>query len=155
MRIAKANFGTLPLSRLRMIQFSMGMLFLYLLFISLEIPFVFTTGSGSDDGSMGLFTDALPKHVLLGMEAEHLGAVSRPFWGSSVTSLHPLKFSWTPERRMREFKRLSGLFFNESMLGDMDGPKDEFSVLDRRAKQAWVVGRKVWEELRSTEIRTQ
>ncbi|KAH7570183.1 hypothetical protein ACOSP7_018164 [Xanthoceras sorbifolium] len=152
----RAKFeSVLPLSRLRMIQFSMGMLFLYLLFISFEIPFVFTTGSGSEDSPMGLFTDALPKHVLLGMEAEHLGAASRPSWGSSVTSPHHLKFSRTPERRMREFKRLSGLFFNESMFGDMDGPKDEFSVLDKRAKQAWVVGRKVWEELESAETRTQ
>ncbi|TXG56425.1 hypothetical protein EZV62_017738 [Acer yangbiense] len=151
--------SVLPLSRLRMIQFLMGVMFLYLLVMSFEIPLVFRTGSGSDDdddGSMmGFFTDAVPKHVLLEMEAEHLVAASRPSKGSSLTT-HHREFSPSPERqRMREFKRVSGLFFNESMFHDMDGPKDEFSVLHKSAKQAWVVGRKVWEELGSAETRTQ
>ncbi|KAK1552953.1 hypothetical protein Q3G72_026301 [Acer saccharum] len=151
--------SVLPLSRLRMIQFLMGVMFLYLLVMSFEIPLVFRTGSGSDDddgGSMmGFFTDALPKHVLLEMEAEHLVAASRPSKGSSLTT-HHREFSPSPERqRMREFKRVSGLFFNESMFDNMDGPKDEFSVLHKSAKQAWVVGRKVWEELGSAETRTQ
>ncbi|KAK0574485.1 hypothetical protein LWI29_024358 [Acer saccharum] len=151
--------SVLPLSRLRMIQFLMGVMFLYLLVMSFEIPLVFRTGSGSDDddgGSMmGFFTDAVPKHVLLEMEAEHLVAASRPSKGSSLTT-HHREFSPSPERqRMREFKRVSGLFFNESMFDNMDGPKDEFSVLHKSAKQAWVVGRKVWEELGSAETRTQ
>ncbi|KAI9170126.1 hypothetical protein LWI28_022915 [Acer negundo] len=151
--------SVLPLSRLRMIQFLMGVMFLYLLVMSFEIPLVFRTGSGSDDdddGSMmGFFTDAVPKHVLLEMEAEHLVAASRPSRGSSLTT-HHREFSPSPERqRMREFKRVSGLFFNESMFDDMDGPKDEFSVLHKSAKQAWVAGRKVWEELGSAETRTQ
>ncbi|KAK3223148.1 hypothetical protein Dsin_010173 [Dipteronia sinensis] len=152
--------SVLPLSRLRMIQFLMGVLFLYLLVMSFEIPLVFRTGSGSDDddgGSMmGFFNDAVPKHVLLEMEAEHLVAASRPSKGSSLTT-HHREFSPSPERqrRMREFKRVSGLFFNDSMLDDMDGPKDEFSILHKSAKLAWVVGRKVWEGLESAETRTQ
>ncbi|KAK2636309.1 hypothetical protein Ddye_031101 [Dipteronia dyeriana] len=152
--------SVLPLSRLRMIQFLMGVLFLYLLVMSFVFPLVFRTGSGSDDDDdvsmMGFFTDAVPKHVLLAMEAEHLVAASRPSRGSSHTTHHRELYR-IPERQqqMREFKRVSGLFFNESMFDDMDGPKDEFSVLHKSAKQAWVVGRKVWEELESAETRTQ
>ncbi|XP_044490248.1 hydroxyproline O-galactosyltransferase GALT6-like [Mangifera indica] len=134
------------LSRLRMIQFLMGVLFLYILFMSFEIPLVFKTpDSESDDGSIGLFDNTLPKHVLLETESDKLNAVSRPSKGVSNS------FSGTPARKMREFKKVSGLFFNESMFERIYGSKDEFSVLQKTAKQAWAVGKKVWEELESGE----
>lgn len=138
--------SVLTLSRLRMIQFLMGVLFLYILFMSFEIPLVFRTAdSESDEGSVGFFDNALPKHVLLETESEEFNAASRPSRGVSN------RFSPTPERRTRKFKKVSGLFFNESMLEDIDGSKDEFSVLHKTAKQAWAVGKKVWEELQSGE----
>ncbi|KAJ0095120.1 hypothetical protein Patl1_16295 [Pistacia atlantica] len=138
--------SVLTLSRLRMIQFLMGVLFLYILFMSFEIPLVFRTAdSESDEGSIGFFDNALPKHVLLETDSEEFNAASQPSRGVSNS------FSRTPERRMREFKKVSGLFFNESMLEDIDGTKDEFSVLHKTAKQAWAVGKKVWEELESGE----
>ncbi|XP_044480713.1 hydroxyproline O-galactosyltransferase GALT6-like [Mangifera indica] len=136
--------SVLTLSRLRMIKFLMGVLFSYLLFMSFEIPLVFRTAdSESDDGSIGFFDNALPKHVLLETESEELNAASRPSRDDFNS------FSRTPERRMREFKKVSGLFFNESTLEDIEGSKDEFSFLHKTAKQAWLVGKKVWEELES------
>ncbi|GAY36523.1 hypothetical protein CUMW_022670 [Citrus unshiu] len=137
--------SVLPLSRLRLIQFLMGILFLYLLFMSFEIPFVFK----SDTGSVGFFADTLPKHVLLENEAEELYTASRPSKDTSASTYQT--FSRAPERRMREFKRVSGLFFNESALDDSESNIDEFSVLHKIAKDAWSVGKKVWDELESAE----
>lgn len=148
MKRAKLD-SVFPLSRLRLIQFFMGILFLYLLFMSFEIPLVFKTGSGSDDGSIGFVTDTLPKHVLLESEAEELYAASQPSKNTLLSTSQT--FPRTPERRMREFKKVSGLLFNESMFDDRDSNKDEFSILHKTAKHAWVVGKKVWDELQSAE----
>lgn len=137
--------SVLPLSRLRLIQFLMGILFLYLLFMSFEIPYVFK----SETGSVGFFTDTLPKHVLLESEAEEMYTASRPLKDTSASTYQT--FSRAPERRMRQFKSVSGLLFNESVFDDSESNKDEFSVLHRTAKDAWSIGKKVWAELESAE----
>lgn len=137
--------SVLPLSRLRLIQFLMGILFLYLLFMSFEIPFVFK----SETASVGFFTDTLPKHLLLESEPEELYTASRPSKDTSASTYQA--FSRVPERRMHEFKRVSGLFFNESAFDDSGSNKDEFSVLHKTAKDAWSFGKKVWDELESAE----
>ncbi|KAK8526516.1 hypothetical protein V6N12_020986 [Hibiscus sabdariffa] len=67
------------LSRLRLVQFLMGVLFLYLLFMSFEIPLVFKTGSA------GFYTDALPRPLFLESEEDFTdkSAPARPDDGSS------------------------------------------------------------------------
>ncbi|XP_075656813.1 hydroxyproline O-galactosyltransferase GALT5-like [Castanea sativa] len=107
-------------SRLRLLQLVMGIVFLCILVMTIEIPLVFRTESDSDDGAFGFF--------LPGDEPD----------GSYLYR--------KPKRQMHEFKRMSGLIFNESLF---DAKKDEFSELFKSAKQAWAIGKKLWEEMES------
>ncbi|KAK9276830.1 hypothetical protein L1049_006367 [Liquidambar formosana] len=150
----RGKFDTLVSpSRLRLIQVLLCVLFLCLLFMSFEIPLVFRTGldSASGDGFNGFLSDTLPRHVLLVSE-EELAEKDGPIRPSEV----PFRVSQRspnriPERRMREFKKVSGLSFDESVF---DGARrDEFSELHKSAKHAWVVGKKVWDELETGKFR--
>ncbi|OMO55011.1 hypothetical protein COLO4_36233 [Corchorus olitorius] len=142
----RAKFDSLVSpSRLRLLQFFMGVLFLYLLFMSFEIPLVLRTGFGS--GSGGFFPDTLSRPLILESEEDFTdkSAPARP-----LNDLDPVPQpgSRTPERKMREFKKLSGLLFNESSF-DTNDSKDEFSVLHKSARHAFVVGKKLWDDLQS------
>ncbi|PON67454.1 Glycosyl transferase [Parasponia andersonii] len=140
-------------SRLRLVQILMGLVFFYMLFMSFEIPLVLRTGfgSGSNDGLYGFIGDALSRPVVLESEEDLVDkdAPARPtedplraFGGSPY---------WTPERTMRKVKKVSGLVFNETVLDGNVG-KDGFSELHKAAKHAWVVGRKLWDQLESGKI---
>lgn len=141
-------------SRLGLLQVLMGVVFFYLLFMSFEIPLVLKTGigSGSGDGSFGFLSDSFPRPFALESEGElaDIDAPTRPtddplrlFGGSPYR---------TPERRrIREFKKVSGLVFNETAF-DSNAGKDEFSELHKAAKHAWVAGKKLWDELESGKI---
>ncbi|KAF2314808.1 hypothetical protein GH714_036693 [Hevea brasiliensis] len=88
-----------------------------------------------------LTTLALPRPILAGDDE------------ATRTVLDPHRvFLRIPERRVRETKRLSGLFFNESIFGAADA-FDELSALHKAAKQAWLAGKKLWEELESADHR--
>lgn len=136
----------LPLTRITLIQALMALLLVYLLFMSLEIPLIFKTGYGyeygsvSGDGSLGY---ALPRSLLVDND------------GAARTVFEPHKVVHrSPERRMREtkrVKRLSGLLFNETIF-DASDIADEFSVLHKAAKEAWLAGKKLWEELESGKV---
>ncbi|XVF44130.1 hypothetical protein PTKIN_Ptkin02bG0096000 [Pterospermum kingtungense] len=128
-------------SRLRLLQFSMGVLFLYLLFMSYEIPLVFKTGSG------GFFTDTLPRPLFIDSE-EDFTDESAPARSANDTGRFGRPGIRTPERRMREFKKVSGLLFNESSFDSKDS-EDEFSLLHKTARHAFVVGRRLWNDLQS------
>ncbi|KAF2282540.1 hypothetical protein GH714_043748 [Hevea brasiliensis] len=132
-----------PMARRTLIQALMAVLLLYLLFMSLEIPLIFKTGYGYESGSVpgdGSLSDALPRPLLAKND------------GVARTVLDPPRvFHRIPERRMRETKRLSSLLFNETIF-DASGIADEFSVLHKAAKEAWVAGKKLWEELESGKI---
>lgn len=140
-------------NRIRLLQILMGLVFIYLLFMSFEIPLVYRSGYGSvrGDGTFGFSSDALPRPFLLESEEEMAdkGAPSRP-------SDDPFRISQgsphrTPERRMGEFRKVSGLVFDESTF-DRNASKGEFSELQKAAKHAWVVGKKLWEEFESGKI---
>ena len=107
-------------SRLRLLQLLMGIVFLCILVMTIEIPLVFRTESDSHDGAFGF--------LLPGDELD----------GSYLYR--------KPKRQMQESKRISGLVFNESLF---DAKKDEFSELYKSAKQAWVIGKKFWDEMES------
>jgi hypothetical protein len=133
----RAKIETLvSLSRLRLLQLLMGTAFLYMLVMTFEIPQVLRIGSGfgsdMDDGAFGYIGDALPR--LLPIER-----------GDEPGDMYPYR---TPKRQMREFKRVSGLLFNESLF-DSNAGKDGFSELHKSVKHAWVVGKKLWEEMES------
>ncbi|MBA0700890.1 hypothetical protein Goari_022360 [Gossypium aridum] len=140
MKLAKFD-SLVSLSRLRLVQFLMGVLFLYLLFISFEIPLVFKTASA------GFYTDALPRPLFLESE-EDFTDKSAPARPTDDPELVRLAGSRTPPRRMWEYKEVSGLLFNESSF-DSNDSKDEFSVLHKTARHAFVVGKKLWVDLQS------
>ncbi|KAF5443245.1 hypothetical protein F2P56_035817 [Juglans regia] len=123
-------------SRLRLLQLLMGVVLLYLLFMSFEIPLVFRTGfqSDSDDGAFGFLEDTLPGLVPLESGEELSGEDS------------------LPKQRMRQFRKVSGLVFNDSRFDSIAG-KDEFSELHKEAKRAWVVGKRLWDDLDSGKIK--
>ncbi|PPR82854.1 hypothetical protein GOBAR_AA37865 [Gossypium barbadense] len=140
MKLAKFD-SLVSLSRLRLVQFLMGVLFLYLLFISFEIPLVFKTTSA------GFYTDALPRPLFVESE-EDFTDKSAPARPTDDPELFRLAGSRTPPRRMWEYKEVSGLLFNESSFDSYDS-KDEFSVLHKTARHAFVVGKKLWDDLQS------
>ncbi|XWS63582.1 hypothetical protein CRYUN_Cryun06bG0113000 [Craigia yunnanensis] len=138
----RAKFDSLVSpSRLRLVQFLIGVLFLYLLFMSFEIPLVFKTGSG------GFFTDTLTRPLFLESE-EDFPDKSAPARPSNDLDRVRQPRSRTPERKMREFKKVSGLLFNESSF-DSNDSKDEFSLLHKTARHAFVVGKKLLDDLQS------
>jgi hypothetical protein len=115
-------------SRLRLVQLLIGVVFLYMLFMSFEIPLVFRAraGQGPDDGAFEFLGESFPR--VLGLEREEEPAdEDAPAYR-------------TPERQMREFRKVSGLVFNESLF-DGNAGKDEFLQLHKAAKHAWVVGK--------------
>lgn len=116
------------LSRLTLIQTLMAVFILYLLFMTLQVPLVLKTALlYASDGSL---SDALP----------------RPLYLADSVRVEP-------RRIMRETRAVSGLFFNDTVFDAIDTATDEFSVLHKAARQAWVVGKKLWEEVESGKIR--
>lgn len=137
-------------TRLRLLQILMGAVFVYFLLMSFEIiPYVLRTGSDSgEDGPFEPLSDSVPRAFLL--ESEEKGAPSRP-------ADDPLRDSrgspyQTPKRRMREFKRVSGLVFEERPFDGNVSKEDQVYELHKSARDAWRVGKKLWGELESGKI---
>ena len=124
------------LNRIGLVQFLLALLLFYLLCMSFEIPFIFRTGSGSDDGSFS----SLPRQMVAGKEANRAIIAEQ-----EVNRLRPGR---KPERRMREFKTVSEIFANESLF-DGGGSTDEFSVFHVTAKHAIATGKKMWDGVNS------
>ncbi|XP_050237403.1 hydroxyproline O-galactosyltransferase GALT6-like [Mercurialis annua] len=111
-------------SRLTLIQTLLALILFYFLFITLEIPLVFK--------STAYFS---------GSVSDNDAVLSRPLLpGTRVMTR-------SPGRQMRETNKLSGLFFNETIFDAINDSTDEFSVLHKAAKEAWLAGKKLWEEL--------
>lgn len=140
--------ASLPLSRVTLVQTLMAVLFLCLLFMSLEVPLIFKSrdGHGSvpvhGDGSL---SDALPRTLNFERNRQLTGkdAMNRLMKDPDA----PGVLHQTPERR-----KLSGLFSNETVFDATDSTADEFSVLHKAAKEAWLAGKKIWDELESGKI---
>ena len=143
----------MPLSRKRAVQVLVGVAFLYVILVGLEIPFVFRAGFGavSHEGLNGLMGDAFPHTFQLASEEdmEERAAPIRP--------LHvPFRVSQglAPDgaRKLPEYSGVSGL-----KLGHLDvnvSGNDGFSELEKSAKAAWDMGKKVWADVLSGKIQT-
>ncbi|KAJ8773750.1 hypothetical protein K2173_006400 [Erythroxylum novogranatense] len=122
----RAKFESLtPPTRVTLIQTLMAALFVYLLFMGIEVPLVFRTVYGyrslSFDGQWGLVgTDFQTRRYI-----DHL-----------------------PTRKMREEIEASGVFFNETVFDNID----EFSPLHKAAKQGLLAGKKLWDEMQSSKL---
>ncbi|KAJ8773709.1 hypothetical protein K2173_006359 [Erythroxylum novogranatense] len=116
--------------RVTLIQTLMAALFLYFLFMGMEMPLVFRTGNGY----RSVLSDALPRP--LGFDVVGTDSTSQSY------------IDRAPERKMLEEIVMSTLFFNETVF-DTVGSTDEFTMLPKAAKKAWLAGQKLWEEMES------
>uniref|UniRef100_M4D7E8 Galectin domain-containing protein n=1 Tax=Brassica campestris TaxID=3711 RepID=M4D7E8_BRACM len=125
-------------TRFGLVQFLLALLLFYFLCMSFEIPFIFRTGSGSDDG--------LPRHmVVVGREA------NRAIVGEEEDPHRPFEDPGRVNRAghiHREFKTVSEIFTNESFF-DAGGFSDELSTFHETVKHAISTGRKMWGNLGS------
>ncbi|KAI4314242.1 hypothetical protein L6164_027171 [Bauhinia variegata] len=153
MKRGKLDPLVLP-NRLRLLQILMGVMLLYLIFMSFEIPLSFRAGFSpvSSDGAFGFLSDSLPRPLLLESE-EELASNSKAAIGPSKEAFLVSQGSLyrKPERLMRELKKVSGLAFNES-LSNSNAAKDDFSELHKTARHAWILGNKLWDEIESGKI---
>ncbi|GFP91570.1 probable beta-1 3-galactosyltransferase 19 [Phtheirospermum japonicum] len=129
----------ISLSRLRSIQVLSGLLFLYLIFITFEIPMVLKAGLGLESP-----------------EAEsNLPLISHPIFGAQNDNQFSTKererhVFRTHDRKMGEFKKISGLIFDENAFNSVS--KDEFSELHKVVRDAFVSGKKVLDDLMSGKV---
>ncbi|KAL3511196.1 hypothetical protein ACH5RR_030597 [Cinchona calisaya] len=137
----RGKFDSLiSLGRIRSIQILMGFLFLYLLLMSVEIPLFLRTGLGPESSELDstISVNSLP---IRSPDAANENFVKE-------SPVFPF-----PERKMVEFKKVSGLIFNENAFDSVN--KDEFSELHRAARDAFVAGKKIWEEIESGNVKTE
>ncbi|KAI9126379.1 hypothetical protein K1719_002800 [Acacia pycnantha] len=158
MKRGKTELSVLP-NRFRLLQIMMGVVLLYFLFMSFEIPLVLRTGFSSlssFDAASGFLSDALPRPSSFDTDEEQDA--------NSITSIRPSEEafrvsqgSWhrKPERQMHELSKISGLIFNDTFSDANAAAKNGFSVLQKAARHAWVVGKKLWEVVESGKIENE
>ncbi|KAK2965924.1 hypothetical protein RJ640_005340 [Escallonia rubra] len=135
------------LSRKRSIQILIGVGVLYMLMVSLEIPFVFTTG----------FT-AVTREGFKALDSEFEGkdVPIRPFTVPRKVLLNQSQPQSESPRfgghnGIAEYKTLSGLTFNGNFMNSSG--KDGFSGIEKSAREAFEVGKRMWVGLESGEFR--
>lgn len=129
------------LTRQRSIQILIGVGLLYILLVTVEIPFVFKTGFSSV--SQEFLTR--PSRLESEEDLEEREAPTRPLERVSLNAAQPIP------SRLAQQKILSGLIFDNSTF-DLRG-KDGSIELYKSAKNAWEVGTKIWRELESGKSR--
>lgn len=135
------------LTRLKTIKVLIGVILVYLLLMSLEIPLVFKIGLGAVSGND--FNGAFVRPGELQSEEQGLAdSLSGRMGPGNARLLKNLSWARSPQRRMREFKRVSGLDFGI----DNDVAADGSSELQKSARHAWLVGKKLWEQLESGKL---
>ncbi|KAK9277978.1 hypothetical protein L1049_027535 [Liquidambar formosana] len=141
------------LSRQRSIQVMIGVGLLYMVLMTVEIPFVFKTGFSAmpqEEGFNGFLEDALlsqPFRLESEEEMEEREAPSRPLKNPLRVSLG---LNQKLQGRLVEYKNVSGLVFDAKAFENSS--KDGFSELQKAAKVAWETGQKLWEELKSGKV---
>lgn len=133
------------LTRQRSIQILIGVGFLYIIMVALEVPFVFDSRFGAVN--RGDLNDDVPysRPFALGSEEEleERDAPVRPVKDA-------LRRESKPERRITEYKSVSGLRFDGGSVVNISG-MDGFLGIQKSAKEAFEVGKKIWEEMESGE----
>lgn len=150
MKRGKLESLVLP-KRFRLLQILLGVILLYFLFMSFEIPLGLKAGvsSLSSDGASGFLSDALPRPLMLETEEKLTNSLAAIRPTEETFPVSQGSVYRKPERQMHELKRISGLIFNDTLPDANAAAKDGFSELHKAAKHAWVVGKKLWEEVES------
>ncbi|KAL2253505.1 hydroxyproline O-galactosyltransferase GALT6 [Sesamum indicum] len=136
----RAKFDSLiSLSRARLIQVLTGLLFLYLLFISFEIPMVLRAGLGLESPEIA-FALPLISHPIFRTQNDNQ---------FSTEEKEELVFR-AQERKMGEFRKISGLIFDDNAFNSVS--KDDFSELHKVVRDAFASGKEVLEDLKSGKV---
>lgn len=137
MKRGKLDLFQLP-SGQRSIQTLVVVGFLYLVMMTLELPFVF------DSGFTAVTQESSRSFLVQRTEEEFKGKkeLIRP----EKIPLEPRNQSWysNPERRVSEFKPLSSMNFDSI---SVNNSSSNVSGIESWAKEAFEVGRKTWEEI--------
>lgn len=135
------------LTRQRSLQILICVASLYLLLVTVEIPYVFISGFGSL--SQELPTLARPSRTRLqtGRDLQEKQAPSRP---RITISVNPDELA--PARPADPRKIVSGLNFGRVLRPGAVG-LGGFSELHKSAAVAWQVGRKLWQDLLSGKVK--
>ncbi|XP_015868791.3 hydroxyproline O-galactosyltransferase GALT6 [Ziziphus jujuba] len=129
------------LSKQRSIQILIGVGLLYLVLVTVEIPFVFRAGfSAVSQESL-----SRPNRLNIEEELEEREAPTRPLESVSMNSNEPTQ-SRKPDQMV-----VSRLKFDQKMF-ESDS-KSGATELYKSAKVAWEVGKKFWKELQSGKVR--
>ncbi|XP_058180808.1 hydroxyproline O-galactosyltransferase GALT6-like isoform X2 [Rhododendron vialii] len=122
----------------RSIQILVVVGFLYLFMMTLELPFVF------DSGSSAVTQESSRSSLLQRSEegSERKESLIRPL----KNPLEPRNRSWylNPDRRISEFKPLSSMGFDAI---SVNNGSNNVSGIESWAKEAFEMGRKTWEEI--------
>ncbi|KAF4376100.1 hydroxyproline O-galactosyltransferase GALT6 isoform X1 [Cannabis sativa] len=133
----------LSLSRQRAIQILIGVGFLYLFMVSVEIPIVFKTGFSVVSQDPLIRTN----HRLNSeVNMDQTEAPTRPVERVSIRN----SFQPSSSRVPTKHRILSSLVFDRKAFEA--GSKDRASELYESAKVAWEVGKQYWEELESGKV---
>lgn len=131
----------LALTRQRSLQVLICVGFLYIVLVTVEIPFVFISGFNS----LSQETLSRPQAQLqTGRDLQERDAPTRPHITVSQNS-----DELAPSRLAEPRNIVSGLNFEKTWKTGVTGG---FSELDKSAKVAWDVGRKFWDELQSGKV---
>lgn len=136
----RGKFDSLvSVSRIRSIQILMGFLFLYLVLMSLEIPLVLRNGLGLESPELDstISINTLP---IRSPETSEYFVKESPVWNLQ-------------ERKKEQFKKVSGLTFDENAFDSVS--KDDFSELHATVRDAFAVGKKIFEEIESGNVKAE
>ncbi|PON61029.1 Glycosyl transferase [Parasponia andersonii] len=131
----------ISLTRKRSIQILIGVGLVYLIMVTMEIPFVFRTGFSA------VSQEPMIRPIRLNSEEnlDQREAPTRPLESVSENSFQPSP-SRVPQHRI-----LSSLVFDRKAFDS--GSKDGDSELYKSAKVAWEEGKKYWNQLQSGKLR--
>ncbi|KAF5758519.1 putative galactosylxylosylprotein 3-beta-galactosyltransferase [Helianthus annuus] len=132
----------MSLKHKRSIQFLIFVGFLYLIMVGLEAPFVSKIATQEDDESSSFFTDKFSTNYALESEQElqEKEAPIRPLNVPQIVAKTPLNSI----RFGRKFEALSTLSFDSSSLN---------RGIEKSAKEAFLLGKKFWEEIESGKVK--
>lgn len=144
----RAKFDSvISVSRLRSIQVLMGLLFLYFFLVTLEIPLISKLGFGLE--SYELISAPFDDNSKFSRLSSVVELSQDPVFPSRKAKMG---FS-LPHRKMGEFKTISGLIFDEKAFDSLD--KDEFSELHKVVRDAFVAGKKLFQDIESGKVQRE
>ncbi|RYR08505.1 hypothetical protein Ahy_B05g076226 isoform C [Arachis hypogaea] len=140
----KRRFETLSsLTRKRSIQFLAGASFLYLLLVTFEVPFVFTSLTRQDFSTATTRSSSTTTRLLSQHDLQHHQAPNRPFKTVSHNNLSPSQTHSQPGF-------LSGLTLDPNTFDPTrkDGSADLYKLADNARE----VGLRLWTELQNPDV---